>query len=351
MEPANTSGKKRPRRISRPTLFPVALISIAILFSPTGTWANDSIAALGAGGIELTKTEHIRALEEVLEISTKKVRVKYRFLNESEKDIHTTVAFPFPSYNLRSLIYEPSANTSEMVSETFKVVVDGREIPTKLERKAVLAGRDITDQLRKSGLSDKEIFFEVTVKDADPLSERLDKFRVRFGDFWNVSQTAFWDMTFPSGKQIVIEHEYVPAAGGGYCPWPDLYGKDSAERFKKAQELWSSFTGKRDKDEDCIDERTKRAIENRAQMAISKGLQSVMVYYDNVKYILGTGRNWKGPIGEFKLRLIKDKPTHFVSVCFPGKPEKISPTVYEFTQKDFVPQDTLAVYFYRVERN
>jgi len=48
------------------------------------------------------------------------------------------------------------------------------------------------------------------------------------------------------------------------------------------------------------------------------------------------------------LRLVKERPDEFVSVCFPGKPDKISPTVYEFYQKDFVPQDTLVVYFYRV---
>jgi hypothetical protein len=51
-------------------------------------------------------------------------------------------------------------------------------------------------------------------------------------------------------------------------------------------------------------------------------------------------------IREFRLRLIKERPDWFVSVCFPGKPEKISPTVYEFIQKAYVPQDKLVVYFY-----
>ncbi len=31
-----------------------------------------------------------------------------------------------------------------------------------------------------------------------------------------------------------------------------------------------------------------------------------------------------------------------------NRPQKISPNVYEFHQKDFVPQDDLVVYFYTV---
>lgn len=349
MEPENASGKKRPRRISRPTLFAVAMISIAMLISPTCTCANDSTAALAAGGIELTKNDNIRMLEEVLEISTRKVKVRYRFLNETCQDIETKVAFPLPLYDGVAHANISLGDPSRIFS-TFKVSVDNKPVAPQCERKALLEGRDVTDRLRRLGLSDKEIFFDVADRDKADLWDRLKPAVPKIGNWWDISQVYFWDMTFPAGQETLVDHEYEPASGGG---WTTPYYRDSAKHFPaNMTRLWSSFTGKfSSENEDCLDETTKRAIENRVNMAVANGSESVTVSYSNVKYILGTGRNWKGPIGEFKLRLIKDKPTHFVSVCFPGKPEKISPTVYEFTQKDFVPQDTLAVYFYRVEPN
>ncbi len=75
-----------------------------------------------------------------------------------------------------------------------------------------------------------------------------------------------------------------------------------------------------------------------------------LCHFQSRRYILGTGRNWKGPIGEFKLRLKKNTPEEIVSVCFPGQPEKLSPTLYEFTQRNFVPDDRLVVYFYNVDK-
>jgi hypothetical protein len=211
-------------------------------------------------------------------------------------------------------------------------------------RKAVIGDRDITEQLRKLGLSDEEIFFDVAYEDLEPLLSKYKTIKEEYGNWWAISQTLFWEMNFPSGREIVVEHEYAPAIGGGFAV---VYNQPNLKA--EISNLWKSFTGKHDENEDCLEETTKRAIENRVKMAMSKGAEAVTVNYSSVEYILGTGRNWKGPIGEFRLRLVKEKPDQFVSVCFPGQPEKISPTVYEFYQKDFVPQDTLVVYFYTVD--
>lgn len=96
----------------------------------------------------------------------------------------------------------------------------------------------------------------------------------------------------------------------------------------------------------CLDDITKRAIQNRikARMALAR---PTSLTFSDVEYILGTGRNWEGPIGKFTLRIRKETPDELVSLCFPGKPTKISPTVLEFHQKDFVPPDRLVVYFYK----
>ena len=314
----------------------------------TQVFANDSVARYGAGGIELIKSEHIRMISEELEISAKTVKVTYRFLNESANDVHTTVAFPFPSdSHPLSVLYVPGAEALETMAETFRVHVNGTQVKTKLERKAVVEGRDITNTLRKLGLSDNDIFFDVRHEELLALVERLESLRAKFGTWWKVQTTAYWEQVFPAGREVVVEHSYTPAAGGGYA---ELYKEKYPEDFERdIDKLWTSFTGKTDRhNEDCLDQMTKRAIERRVTKLMSNGSDAVRVSYESVQYILRTARNWKGPIGDFRLRLVKGSPDQFVSLCFPGKPVRISPTVYEFRQKDFVPQQDLIVYFYEV---
>jgi hypothetical protein len=324
------------KEINQFMVYAAVLTLITILFSQTMALANDSVAREGAGGIELIKNDHIRMLEEVLEISTQKVRVRYRFLNESDQDISTKVAFPLPDYDLESHSLMPMGNPN-YIFWSFKVFVDNRPVATQSERKAFFEEADITDRLRKLGLSDDEIFFD---RDTTELWRKLEPIAKIFGHWWAISQKIFWDMTFPAGKEIVVEHEYNPATGGGYYPLERKHFKESFGHFR---ENWLTGGG-----EACLDDDTKRAIENRVIKAVTKLPESITVNYTNVEYILGTGRNWKGPIAEFKLRLEKERPDQFVSVCFPGKPEKISASIYEFNQKDYEPQDNLVVYFYDV---
>lgn len=320
-------------------------IVVAILILPTTLFANDSTARLGAGGIEFLQSEHIRMLEEILEISADKVRVKYRFFNESEKDIQTTVAFPLPLFHALGH-YNTSIGDPRDIANTFTVLVNGTSVPTSTVRKAVKDGQDLTGELRKLGFSDKEIFFEITDEEWKALAEKIERVGSRLHRWWNIDQTIHWQMTFPAKKETVVEHEYLPASGRG---WAIALESRSKENFRaNLDKLWDSFTGKGDdtKDEDCLDRTTKRGIENRVKQDVSRGAESVSVEYTSVEYILGTARNWKGPIEQFTLRLVKQNPDQFVSVCFPGKPKKISPTEYEFHQRDFVPPDKLVVYFY-----
>jgi hypothetical protein len=336
-------GIDNRKPVSLAMILATLAIAATLMISPIEISANDSVARFGAGGIELIKSEDIRILEEILEISPHKVCVKYRFLNESDQDIGTTVAFPLPPENRVSLFFAGGADPATIL-KSFKVLVNGSPVETKLARKAVIGERDITEQLRKLGLSDEEIFFDVVYEELEPLLSKYEKIKDEYGDWWRISQTLFWEMNFPSGKEIVVEHEYSPAIGEG---WTIVYNREDSKT--EISNLWNSFTGKHEENEVCLDQTTKRAIENRIRVATSNGAEEVGVKCDSVEYILGTGRNWKGPIGELRLRLVKEKPDQFVSVCFPGQPTKVSPTVYEFYQKDYVPQDTLVVYFYTVD--
>jgi hypothetical protein len=319
------------------------LIAGAILLQASGALANDSTARLGAGGITFTKSEHIRMLEEVLEISTKTIRVRYRFLNESDKDIHATIAFPLPHCGWLSVALEgpPGEPSPGHILTTFKVLADGHPVSTQVESKAVMGESDVTAQLRGLGLSDRQIFnFDLTPDQLEALKNMNGgKAKLLDGNApgWKIAETAFWQQTFPAGKEIAIEHDYEPVVGQG----PNLpysrgaYGFDIPTAHPDGQ------------GDVCLDDVTKRAIENRIRAYLAKDGSTSLTFAD-VEYILGTGRNWKEPIGEFTLRIDKETPDTFVSLCFPGKPKKVSPTVYEFYQKDFVPPDKLVVYFYTV---
>ena len=73
-------------------VFAAALTSLSMPSS-----ANDSSAAIGLGGLELTQNDAISMDSEDLFLSRALVRVKYKFTNISAKDVETFVSFPLPS--------------------------------------------------------------------------------------------------------------------------------------------------------------------------------------------------------------------------------------------------------------
>ena len=151
-----------------------------------------------------------------------------------------------------------------------------------------------------------------------------------------------WEQTFPAGKEVIVEHSYIPFVGKIYTvPYQKKYNYI-------ASDILSIIDEQNDPKEACIDEGTKRTIKNRINSHATKGAKEITVWRNDVEYILATGRNWKGPIGKFRLLVEKDTADEIISLCFPGKPRKIDSNTYEFVQKNFVPQDTLVVYFYKV---
>lgn len=314
----------------------IALLWLALLYSNCGI-ANDSIARVGTGGLILLKSDDIRMVEETLTISTSKIRVHYRFRNESKQDIKTVVAFPMPEYGYDPGFSDRWANRARFSWGDFSIQADGKRISAYGSRAAVYKGKDITEALRKIGLSDRQIFetfgdCEANYEDTtiscslpDEQKARIDKLIGRVSAEpqywvapWDIADSAYWEQTFPAGKEIEVTHEYKPLVGKNQSP--DI-GKDG-----------------------CPDDGSERAVEKRIK-ATSKDRSLPFGSTDEVEYILGTGRNWKGPISKFRLLIEKKYPEEIVSLCFPGKGKKLSPTLIEFTQSNYTPQDRLIIYF------
>lgn len=338
----------------------IVLISALALLNPIQLHANDTTARVSAGGITLLKTENIRMLQETLQISSEKITAHYRFLNESDHDIQTTVAFPLPDYEYDPDIVDFEESRAYSKFYNFKNWTDGKPVEVKRERKALFGTIDITDRLRNIGLTESQIFetFGESTSDGATVltSNQRDKvsdlmFEISSGDFdysfWKVSETIYWEQTFPKGKEIEVMHEYIPNRGNA----PNYISSSSRKEFAQPIPKAFSLSNKDAKSpkEACINKETIRAIQHKVNKILTnspKSLVGVNLY--DVEYILGTGRNWKGPIGNFILRIKKESPDQLVSLCFPGKPKQINPTTLEYMQTNYTPQDRLVVYFISV---
>lgn len=288
--------------------------------------ANDSTAETAAGGLVLTRTDAIDMVSEDLFVSAEQVRVRYVFRNRTAKAIRTTVAFPLPEVSLAEREYRDIA-----VPHDFVTVIDGKPVRMAVERKAMLAGKDHTALLAslKVPLSD----------DAGAAIDRLSKAdRARLvaaklaipDDYrgephlapgWTVKETYHWEQVFPAGRDLIVEHRYVPGTGGSVgtaLVLPDVRngaeGKAYAERY-------------------CTDATFLSGVDRLARGA--GNAEAALPEY-RIGYVLKTGANWRAPIGRFRLVVDKGAAANLVSFCGEGV-RKISPTQFEVRHQDWRP--------------
>jgi len=235
--------------------------------------------------------------------------------------------------------------------------VDGKPVPTRSVRRALAQGRDVTRDLRALGLDDEQIFVTFgRASDVHPDARELAPamwqrvhrvIGASASDTWEVEETRLWEQIFPAHREIVVEHRYSPFVGRVYdVPYQRGFGWVEASSDLQP----STVVGPaHSPSEACVGDDTRASIQRQMARLVERGAENVGRMLDDVEYILGTGRNWKGPIGDFTLRIEKARPNDIVSLCFPGQPRRVSPTVLEFHQTDFVPQDRLVVYFYSID--
>lgn len=307
----------------------LAMTSVVIFTQPTAVFGNDTLARIGAGGIEFLESTNIKLVEEILKVSQERIKVRYRFHNDATEEIRATVAFPLPVRQYVPRSYrEMFLEHWKTIKRSFSIRVNGKPVSTKHHRKAVVADQDVAPLLRLIGLSDKEIF------ESPPDSEEFKAANYR----WKVAEVFSWEQVFPAGKDVIVEHSYAPISSNTSVYW----NKDS---FGNISGHTSDYFFGRDR---CLDQGTRRAISSRVMSYLNKGVERVDGYKKDIEYILGTARNWKGSIGLFKLRIERTAPDQFVSICFPGRAKRITATELEFVKKDFIPADNLVVFFYEI---
>ncbi len=310
---------------------------IALLAGISPVLANDTVAEIGAGGIQYMYTGAIQMMREDLYISAEEVRVDYVFHNHSNEDITTLVAFPMPD-----IFSDPYGDLGLPFNEDnflgFSVVVDGTKIEPALQQRASIVGLDITTSLIKRGISlfpiGQGVMEDLDRQASGSLDDLIQSGAISvethdtgngileaYSPAWSLHSTYYWQTTFPAGQDLRVSHTYTPAVGATTGLSASFYedvaiSADYARRY-------------------CVDEGFVRA----AQQRIDGGTQ----FFENwISYILVTGRNWANTIGTFHLTVDKGSTDNLVSFCAEGL-TKTGPTTFEMTIEDYYPERNLEI--------
>lgn len=310
-----------------------ATVSLALIAAPAV--ANDSTAAMGAGGLVLKRTDGISMLSEDLYVSAREVRVKYRFVNHTSEPIETIVAFPMPDI---AGGWEQSVG-GDVDSDhvvPFITWVDDRAVYAQVERKAVIGERDVTAELTAmniplspSGMAAMTAIEALSDADADRLAAAgLIEVNREGGSrwittLWTLKTTWYWTQYFEPGREVVIEHLYAPAIGGSAG---SIVGDGEIDIPEGAADYAARY---------CTDQ----AFIDAAMRKRGQGLYLTETW---INYVLTTGANWSGPIRDFRLVVDKGSEDNLVSFCGEGV-RKIGPTQFEVRHQNWTPTRDLEV--------
>ncbi len=184
--------------------------------------ANDSAASRALGGVQLSREPRISMESERLTISLNKITVEYEFLNDSNKDIKTEVAFPIPPYS-----EEMSAGGIRSFDD-FHLWVDGNEVKYETDAKAYYKKLDVSLVLKRYNIDIATLGHYAGSKQEFspdlqqvPLLERRSLIADGFFSSnkqpdgtddggiprWEVRKTYHWTQTFPAHKIVHVRHE------------------------------------------------------------------------------------------------------------------------------------------------
>jgi hypothetical protein len=309
--------------------------------------ANDSSAAIAAGGLELIKNDQVRMISETLRIAPRLVEVDYVFENTSSADVTTEVAFPLPDLD-QTVAYNEPLNIPFKKDTNFvgfQIWTDGKEIKPAVEVRAFAKGGEITTELGRLGVDPVNPRLDSPVGVDAGVIETLHRLDAIYEDQYNTFATwttkviFHWLQTFPAGKRIMIRHRYRPIYGSSY-----IQNDDPRTRVtKNDQKLggqWCFDQSFNTAELRLLDRQYEAAIKNKNDVT-----SDFHVYHDQVQYVLKTGANWQGPIGRFELQIDKGG-ADLVSTCpIPGL--QLQPTPYGFNAvaSNYTPTSNLDILF------
>jgi hypothetical protein len=308
--------------------------------------ANDSTAELTTRGLVFVHNPDVEMRSEDLFISAAEIRVQYRFFNRANRDVSVLVAFPMPEVRVQHSDENLAVPTEDPVNLLgFTTRVNGKPVATEVEQRVMAAGIDRTQLLRKFGIPlAPHLRATNAALDRLPRERWDDLIRLGLAEIeeydvgkgmeqhlsarWALQTTFYWEQTFPARAETAIEHRYRPSVGASAGTALGSPGFQKEDWFGEYRRKY------------CIDPAFLAAVE-RARRAAKIEFGAPFTE-ERIDYVLKTGANWSGPIGDFRLVVDKGEPDSLVSFCGEGV-KRISPTQFEMRKQDFFPEGNLAV--------
>ena len=328
----------------------------ALVFPALPALADDGIAGLANGGLVLEKTDKVELRSEELYLSTKEIRISYRFFNKTSQDLPVTIAFPMPDITGGPEMGVDIPNPNNVNFLNFKTKVDGKPIESSVEERAFLQTEgkpeeEITAALKALGLplmpTGQATSDALAKLPADKLKALVDKQYVDANTFddngtqktdysplWTLRAKFVRPQTFPAGKEILVEQTYQPSVdsfNGVYV----TKDRSEAESFEKNRKTY------------CLDDTFLKAAaqaEKQNRIFEDKSKLDKLALQRSLSYVITSGANWAGPIGDFRLVVDKGRPDNLVSFCGKGV-KKIAPTQFELRIKNYMPTRDIDVMF------
>lgn len=311
----------------------IILACSILLHISTYSLANDSTGYVGTGGVAYLKNARVAMQSEDLFISKKLIKVNYLYKNLSNKDVTETILFPLPRIDN---FFEADFAHTEALLKSFKIIVDGQNIQPEMHVRTFIQKDekspliDATDLFKQCGFSQTEMlnpwmrnndddryFVDKLKQCKQPQMQKiLANFKKDDEIPWSSQVIYSWKQTFKANTLTKIQHQYQPLVGGAVALYPDEYNQNF-----------------------CMDAQFKQGL---------KKAKAENSPFNALSYILTTGANWAKPIENFKLTIERDK-NELVSFCWNGKVEKIGPTQFQMTKRNFVPKQDLDIIFVNVK--
>ena len=298
--------------------------------------ANDSAAKISAGGIVLEKTDKVAMLSEDLYLSKDLVKVRYVYQNITSEPEELTIAFPLPRVKAEDVYETYPVHYDKVRFIDFETMIDGKAIDAReIINIRAQDGRNVTNLFKEKGWplapfdqlwsfdldnqfdNTKMIAITDDLRQAGLLIDDPNGYQKRL---WSTEIYYVWQHTFEPGRDVVVDHQYVPIAGGHF-----FIGDYTSDGWSYKSEFQKSY---------CASEGEWNALERIAA-------QSPTPLVSEVGYILKTGGNWAGPIKNFKLTLDKSNTKNIITLCWDGKLTKTAPTQFVFEAQNFVPSQDI----------
>ena len=299
-----------------------------LLAAGSSCFANDSTGYVSTGGVQYLKNKDIQMYSEDLFISKQQIKVDYQFKNLSQKDVTETILFPLPPVEN---FFESDFADTERLLQSFKVQANGKSIQPEMHVRTFIQKDeksqpvDLTAEFKQCGFTEKEMLnpwnrqnYEYAPFEAKLRSCKNAKLQQALPEnkdeaiAWSSQVIYSWKQTFKAASLTRVQHQYAPLVGGSVA----LYPAEDEKAY-------------------CMDSSFKAGL---------RKAKSKHAPYQALGYILKTGANWAKPIQDFKLTVERDAD-ELVSFCWAGKVKKISPTRFQMSEKNFVPQQDLDIIF------